>query len=50
MAGYLIAENDVNDHTAKAYKGNSGASVNMEFDFDGLVKWKPKWIKNVFHF
>jgi hypothetical protein len=46
-AGYsVIEEND--SVTYRAYKGNSGAAVNAELDLDRLVKFRPKWVRDVF--
>ncbi len=40
-AGYLAPEFDQNDNQRYTYKGNSGASVSAELEFDRLVKMKP---------
>ncbi|MFI5218330.1 MAG: M1 family aminopeptidase [Bacteroidia bacterium] len=47
-AGYLITE-DANGEVRYIYKGNSGAAINIEIDFDRLFKIAPlftkKWLK-----
>jgi hypothetical protein len=31
------------------FRGNKGASINYEVDFDGLIKWKPRKLAKVLH-
>jgi hypothetical protein len=39
---YLLPETDENGNLVFAYRGHSGASLNSELEFDGLVKPFPK--------
>lgn len=48
-AGYELVET-VDGVTYRAYKGHSGAAINAELDLDGIVKWRPRWIKDHFKF
>ena len=34
---------------SNAYKGNSGAAVNAEIDFNRIVKTRSKWLKDYFN-
>lgn len=47
-AGYLVPENN-NGEITYAYKGTSGAALNIEIDFDRLFRFAPsftsKWLK-----
>ncbi|MBI4947325.1 MAG: M1 family metallopeptidase [Bacteroidetes bacterium] len=55
-AGYLVPQEDKNGNIHYAYRGNSGASVNAELEFDNLFKFIHivdqngiiKWAKNTF--
>ncbi len=47
-AGYLIAE-EKNGQILLGYKSRSGAAINAEMDFDGLVKLQNKAFKNWLH-
>ncbi len=47
-AGYLIVE-EKEGQTYAAYKGSSGASVSLELDLDGIVKWQPKKLSDYIH-
>jgi hypothetical protein len=46
-AGYYVVEED-GGKTFRAYKGQSGGAVNLELDFDELVKWQPKKLSKYF--
>ena len=48
-AGYLIAE-EKGGQILLGYKSRSGASLNAEMDFDGLVRFAPKAFRNWLHF
>lgn len=48
-AGYFAAEEIENGDVIPAYKGNSGASVNAELDFDKFFKFKKPVFRNMFH-
>lgn len=48
-AGYLTVEENKDGNTYLIYKGNSGAAINAELDFDGLFKFHPKLLANTFH-
>lgn len=39
-SGYLLYEMDNNGAVNNAYRGNSGAAMNVELDFDRIIKWK----------
>src|SRR5665213_1535642 len=46
-AGYLVAQSNTKDgNVYTVYKGNSGAAVNAELEFDRLVKIAPKITRN----
>lgn len=45
-AGYLVAQEDASGNIIPVYKGHSGASVNAELEFDGLVSIKPPRLKD----
>lgn len=46
-ANYLITE-EHNGNAYLAYKGQSGAAINLELDFDNIIKWRPKrWSKYI---
>jgi hypothetical protein len=47
-AGYLLAEKDVNGIVLPAYKGASGFAVNVEMDFNRIVKVKNAKLKSIF--
>ncbi len=48
-AGYLVAqENNGDGNVYTVYKGNSGAAINAELEFDRLVKFAPKFLRNTF--
>ena len=47
-AGYLAPEEGGSDTLVYTYMGNSGAAVNLELDFNRLVKFNPKFLKNMF--
>lgn len=49
-AGYLLAETDKYGNTITAYRGISGAALNAELEFDGIVKWKPRKLSQIFDF
>jgi hypothetical protein len=48
-AGYLAVDADNSGNTYINYKGLSGASANIEVDFDKYINWRPKllrrWLK-----
>lgn len=46
-AGYYITEEKDGD-VHLVYKGNSGGALNIELDFDQLIKFKPKWVRDYF--
>ncbi|MEZ4915931.1 MAG: M1 family metallopeptidase [Chitinophagales bacterium] len=39
-SGYLVYETDNTGTVNNAYRGNSGAAMNIELDFDRIIKWK----------
>ncbi len=53
-AGYTYSETGVNsafrslNNTIFAYQGNTGASVNAELEFNHLIHFNPKFLKNTF--
>lgn len=47
-SNYLITE-EVDGNTFLAYKGQSGAAINLELDFDDILKWRPKRWGKYFH-
>ncbi|MBL0309827.1 MAG: M1 family peptidase [Bacteroidetes bacterium] len=47
-SGYRIGEVDVNGVVQNPYKGNSGASINAEIDFNRIVPVKSKWLREHF--
>lgn len=47
-AGYLMAETDANGIIQNPYKGNSGASINAEIDFNRIIPVKNKWLREHF--
>jgi aminopeptidase N len=47
-AGYLLPEEDENGVLRYSYRGTAGASVNAEIEFQELVKFNPKFLKNTF--
>lgn len=47
-SGYLLPELDANGNTRITYKGTSGAAINVELEFQELVKIKNKFLKNNF--
>ncbi|HVA97496.1 MAG TPA: hypothetical protein VNG53_01265, partial [Bacteroidia bacterium] len=48
-ADYLAPEYDKNGNIIYTFKGNTGAAVNAELEFNNLVKFNPKFLKNYFH-
>ncbi len=46
--GYAVVEVDAQGNTVPAYKGSSGAAINVEFDFDEVVRVKNKWLRTYF--
>ncbi|HTN46833.1 MAG TPA: M1 family metallopeptidase [Flavipsychrobacter sp.] len=47
-AGYFIAD-ERNGETLIGYKGRSGASLNLELDFDDYIRLQPKFTRNWLH-
>lgn len=47
-AGYFIAD-DRNGNILIGYKGRSGASANIEVEFDDYIRFAPKGIRHVLH-
>jgi hypothetical protein len=48
FAGYKAPVGDtINQY--QLYKGNSGAAINIEFDFDQFIKFAPKFTRNWLH-
>lgn len=48
-AGYLVAEENNGDgYIYTVYKGNSGAAINAELEFNRLIKFNPKFLRNYF--
>ncbi|MBS1771620.1 MAG: M1 family metallopeptidase [Bacteroidetes bacterium] len=47
-AGYFVADNRGGVNMI-AYKGRSGASANIEVEFDDYIKFQPKLIRHLFH-
>lgn len=47
-AGYFVVD-ERNGVNMIGYKGRSGASVNMEVDFDNYIKFRPKGVRDVLH-
>jgi len=48
--GYYAIEEDDQNNVYLNYKGRSGASINMELDFDRLVNIHPKKVRDYVHF
>lgn len=48
-ADYLAPEMDKNGNIVYTYKGTSGAAVNAELEFNNVVKFNPRFLKNYFH-
>jgi len=48
-AGYLVPR-DASGSQVYLYKGNTGAAVNLEYDFDGLISFKPRKVYEYIHF
>ncbi|MBK6753371.1 MAG: M1 family peptidase [Flavobacteriales bacterium] len=48
-AGYVAPELGPDGQVIATYRGNSGASINAELDLDGLVRWRPKAIREYLH-
>jgi hypothetical protein len=46
FSGYLLPVDDANGNQAFSYAGRSGAAVNMELDFDRLIRFRPPVIRN----
>lgn len=47
-SGYLLAEKDKYGFVVAAYKGNSGAAINAELDFNRIVKVRKQKLKDIF--
>ena len=47
-AGYFVAD-ERNGEVLIGYKGRSGASLNLELDFDNYIKLRPKFTRNWLH-
>nr|MBP6625514.1 M1 family metallopeptidase [Chitinophagaceae bacterium] len=47
--GYYAIEQDAQGNKYVNYKGLSGAAINAEIEFDRLVTFKPKYLKNYLH-
>jgi hypothetical protein len=48
-AGYLAPQKQTDGTLAFAYKGQSGAAVNAELEFDGIIKIKKQnWLTRTF--
>jgi len=47
-AGYLVAHKNKNGEIRSIYKGNSGAALNVELEFDKLIRFKPKFLRSIF--
>ncbi len=47
-SGYFVVQDGEQGGTFATYKGGTGASINVELDFDGLVKFRPKKIRDYF--
>jgi hypothetical protein len=47
-AGYLMPEVDSKSNLIYAYSGSSGAAVNAELDFNRLVHFNPRFLRNMF--
>jgi aminopeptidase N len=47
-AGYLLPEITANKELVYAYTGNSGAAINAELDFNHLVHFNPKFLRDDF--
>lgn len=47
-AGYMIAD-ERNGEVLIGYKGRSGASMNLELDYDNYIQLKPKFTRNWLH-
>ncbi len=47
-AGYLAPEIK-NGTVMPAYNGKSGTAINAELEFDRLINWKPKGLRNFLH-
>ena len=45
-AGYYVVEKDKAGNLTKAYKGTGGTSINLELEFDNIIKWNPKKISD----
>ncbi|MBS1583363.1 MAG: M1 family metallopeptidase [Bacteroidetes bacterium] len=48
-AGYLAPERNVNGDLILSYMGNTGGALNAELDLDGLVRFRPRAIRDVLH-
>ncbi len=48
MSGFAYAEVEDGD-TTSFYKSTSGLALNIEWDIDNLINWKPKVISKYFH-
>ncbi len=45
-AGYLVADDGNKKETRNVYKGNSGAAFNVELEFNDLVRFNPRFLRN----
>jgi hypothetical protein len=45
-SGYLIPAENVDGSISSIHRGNSGAAVNAELEFDRLIKFRPKVIRD----
>lgn len=45
-AGYVAPETSYNGIQVNSYRGNSGAAVNAELEFNDLINFKPKLLRN----
>jgi len=46
-SGYFIPYQGLDGTIAQAYRGNNGAAFNAELEFDRLIKFKPRRLKNI---
>jgi len=47
-AGYLLPEVDSKSNLMYAYNGSTGAAINAELDFNHLVHFNPRFLRNTF--
>ncbi|MFH1320655.1 MAG: hypothetical protein ABII90_08385, partial [Bacteroidota bacterium] len=48
--GYLVPQEDRNGDIRTVYMGNTGAAVNVELDFNELIRFNPRFLRNTFRF